>query len=385
MARVRSGSILAWGWTASFVAVHAPAVEARESPAASRRIVQEETRAEPARALDDAALRAAFLDLVGRPPFEDERARWLGRGRHELVDALTSTEAFWQHWLDEQLYYFLLIDNFRPESERVLAIPRDLAAEKLDVREAIHRIALSPSFDQRNPGADTFVTVVMEQLDGLRVQKNARELEVGKAVYDGKPGTFLGKSGASQSDVVRIAVEHKAFSETLVEREHRRLVRAEPDRQALAEWVRRFHRDPRAYPGLVREWILSPAWDARVASRTDAPNRLFVRALFVDLLGRLPSDEEARRLRTALDGLADPRPLRAVVARLLIDSGSVKLPEKRAVEDPTRWVADLFRRLLGREAAQDELAAFVGAFHDPACQPATVLYAIVTHPDYQCY
>ena len=52
------------------------------------------------------------------------------------------------------------------------------------------------------------------------------------------------------------------------------------------------------------------------------------------------------------------------------------------LEDPTAWVADLFRRLLGREAEQPELAAFVGAFHEPECRVETVLYALVSHPEY---
>jgi len=343
------------------------------------------TKAPPAQPLDDGSLRAAYLDLFGRPPFAEERAHWLGRARRELCDALIDNTEYWKQWLEEQLYYFFLIDNFRPESERVAAIPADLTAHKLNVREAIHRIALCPSFDQRNPGADTFVTVVMEQLDGIKVQKNARELEIGKAIYDGTPGTFLGKSGTSQADIVRIAVEDKAFTETFLTREYKRLVRREPERKALNDWARRCQRDPSLYTAFVREWILSVEWEERLAHPIDQPNRLFVRAMFVDLLGRLPDDDEARRLRTALDGLSDPGPLRSVLARLLIDSKAMKLPERAAIGDPQPWVTDLFRRLLGRDPNAPELAAFVEALRDPACRPATVLYAIVTHPEYQSY
>ncbi len=48
-----------------------------------------------------------------------------------LLDEVLDSEGFWQNWLEEELYYFFLIDNFRPRSERVLAIPADLAAEPL--------------------------------------------------------------------------------------------------------------------------------------------------------------------------------------------------------------------------------------------------------------
>jgi hypothetical protein len=313
------------------------------------------------------------------------RARWLGRPRHELADELLAGEELWSWWLVEQLYYFFLIDNFRPEGQRVAEIPAALASGRLDVREAIHRVALSPSFDQRNPGADTYVTVVMEQLNGIEVHKSARELEVGKRVYDGSSGTFLGQTAASQSDLLRVAIEHRSFAETFLAREHRRLVRREPEPRALADCVRRFQRDPAEYPRILREWLLSPAWDERVARERPMPNRLFVRALFVDLLGELPPPDEARRVRSALDGLADPGPLRSVLARVLVDSGRVALPERERVEDPTKWIAELFRRHLGREASEGELAEFDAAFHDPACRPATVLVAIVTGAEYQSY
>lgn len=343
------------------------------------------TEAAPARALDDAALRAACFDLLGRPPLEAERSAWLGRARHEFLDHWLGRRETWSHWVEEQLYFFLLIDNFRPENERVGELPQLLAAGKIDVRTAIHRIALSPSFDLRNPGADTFVTVVMEQLNGLRVQKNVRELEVGKGMYDGRPGTFLGKSGSTQADLLRIAIEDRSFVQQLIAREYRRIVRREPDKAELAEAVRRLQRDPGMFRALLREWMLSAAWDARLHTRTSAPNRIWIAALHVDLLGREPQPEEARRLRTALDGLSDTGPLRSVLARVLIDSGQVQLPAKAEIPDPTQWIAGLFSRLLGRAASTDELRAFVTGFHEPECRPQTVLYALVTHPEYQTY
>ena len=346
---------------------------------------QPRTEAVPALALDPRRLRAVFMDLVGRPPFDAERERWSGSGLYELLDELLPGEEVWRHWYEEQLYYFLLIDNFRPETERTAAIPADLAAGRLDVREAIHLVALSSSFDARNPGADTFVTVVMEQLDGIEVQKNARELEIGKRVYDGHEGLFLGSTGSTQADAVRLALEHERFGRTFLERESRRLVRADPSRGELVRWARDFKKDPRVFRDLLRDWLASPAYEARLADRRPQPNRLFVRALFVDLLGRLPSRDEEVRMRNALDGLSDPGPLRSVLARLLIDSGTAVLPERKDVPDPTVWVAGLFERLLGRPAAQAELAAFVQAFHDPECLPGTVVYAIVSHPEYHSY
>lgn len=344
------------------------------------------TEAPPAYQLQPGLLRGAFLDLFGRPPFRDEREEWAGRGLQDLLDARLGDEEFWAHWLDEQLYYFLLIDNFRPESERVLSLPTDLTGGRLGVKDAIHRVLLSSSFDQRNPGADTFVTVVMEQLLRITVQQEGRrDLEIGKKLYDGHIGLFLGRRGSTQADVVQICVADKRMLRRFVEREYVRLIRAEPGTRDVNAWAKRLESRPGEYPALVREWMLSPAYLTRLSELRVQPNRMFVRALYVDLMDRDPDDQEARTMRDALDGLSDPGPLRSILAKLILDSGRARVPHKTSVDDPTQWVAGLFRDLLGREASAEELMSFVGAFHDPECRSEMVVYALVSHPEYHHY
>lgn len=356
-----------------------------ESPGAARARQDDRSAAAPAAPLDPRRLRSLYLDLLGRPPFEPERREWLGRGTRELLTALVGSPAFWRHWFDEQLYYFMLIDNFRPEGEGVDAIPAGLTAGKLSVRDALHRIALLPSFDLRNPGADTFVTVVMEQYLGITVQTSRRELEIGKSAYDGRKGLFLGAEAGSQADVVKVAAEHKDAARHFLAREHLRLVGAPLDRKALADAARALHKDPRCFPDLLRDWVLSDTYTARLARGLELPNRLYVRALFVDLLGREPSPDEAETLRGALDGLGDSRPLRAVVVRMLLDSGKVPMPDKAAIADPTAWVRGEFQRLLGRDPAEDELRLFVATFHEPECEPRTIVQVLLADPAYHRY
>ncbi len=337
------------------------------------------------RALDAHGLRTIFLDLLGRPPLTTEREGWLGRPADELLDELISAPEVWRNWLEEQLYYFLLVDNFRPVSEGILSIPARMAEGRIAITEVLNQIAISTSFDRRNPGPDTFVTVVMEQLLGLTVQRNARELEIGKKIYDGTPGTFLGQTGNSQADVVRIALADERMTRHLLRREYERLVRQEPAERELSAWCATLAADGTALPRILRGWIESDAYTRRLEKRAAMPNRLFVRALFVDVFDRLPEEEEAQRMRNALDGLADAGPLRSVIARIVIDSRKARLPERAELEDPEAWIAGLFVRLLGRRASDAELAAFVEAYRDPACKPATVLYAIVSHPEYQTW
>jgi hypothetical protein len=335
--------------------------------------------------LDLGSLRRLSLDLLARPPFSEESEAWIGKPRSEWLEWGLATDDFWQNWFEEQLYYFLLLDSFRPTSQAVQDVPALLAKGRLGVLEALHRICLSSSFDRRNPGPDTFVSVVMEQLLGITVQNNARELEMGKRLYDGKRGTFLGCSGDTQSDVIVIAMRDARVARHLLQREHVRWLRQEPSATALNAWAQVLERDPTAFPSIVRDWFLSEEYDRRLTTRSNQPNRLFVRSLFVDLLGRLPNESETQKMRTALDGLADSGPLRALLARLILDSNEVPLEERASLEDPAAWIRGTFERLLGRTPHDAELDVFVASLSDPACRTATVVYAIVSHPEYQTW
>ena len=349
-------------------------------------------------------LRTVYLDLLRRPPFESERKTfmddvWLrthqtdsrGTTRPDSIElsgkasTLASTREFWQQWFEEQLYYFLLVDNFAPRGESMLTIPDELLAGRIHVRDAIHRIALSSSFDQRNPGADTFVTVVMEQLAGLAVEKNRRELEIGKAMYDGKAGNFLGRAGSSQSDIVRTAIEQRSFAIAFLSREYRRYVHASADKHELSGWADAFQDDPRVFQELFQGWIASPPYKARLARREPMDNRLFVRSLLVDLCQREPTPEEFSRMRSALDGLSDPQPLRSVMARLLLDSGQTGVPASKEGLDPTVFVEEQFQRFLGRSPSEKEAAEFAAGLLDPSGSPTMLVFALIAHPEYQSY
>lgn len=365
-------------------------------------------------ALSRGELRTLYLDLLRRPPFDAERREHLGpdevptraarpeadggesSGQAEaaasdlstLSSRLISSADFWRQWFEEQLYFFLLVDNFAPRGETLSGLADELSAKAVDVRAAIHRVALSSSFDQRNPGADTFVTVVLEQLAGLSVERHRRELEIGKAIYDGRPGSFLGSPGTTQSDVVRIAVHSRGFAESFLAREHLRYVHAPLDKRALGLAVDAFLADPNVFPTLLGSWISSSAYRARLQRREPMDNRLFVRALFADVCSREPTREEFSRVRSALDGLSDPTPLRAVIARLLIESEQAsRRGAKRdvATEGAPELVLREYRRLLGRDPNERESAAMVAALSDVSYGARLLTFALISHPEYQSY
>lgn len=332
--------------------------------------------------LGDDWLRCLCIDLMGRPPFPAERQRWLGEPRQDFVRAVLATEECWAHWLSEQLYYFMLIDRFRPVKTSLDEIPGLLSARTMTPRDALHRIALSTSFDQRNPGADTFVTVVMEQFCGIEVQRSTRELELGKTAYDGGSGLFLGTMAKSQSDVVSIAARHKDAARHLLAREHERLCRAPLDRKGRGKLARQLHAAPELFFEIFESWLLSDAYGERVAEGAPVENHVWVRMVFVDLSGELPSVRDVESLRSALDGLGDPAPLRSAIVRMLLGSDGTRAPERSALKSAGEWVDDLFARLLGRATKGQERAAFIAAAKADDLGPETVLYTLMTSAEY---
>ena len=127
----------------------------------------------------------------------------------------------------------------------------------------------------------------------------------------------------------------------------------------------------------------------------------FVRGVYADILGRaperydfvvsqngqpgftLPIDEETFLVNT-LDGMGDPGPLRALIVKGLVESDEVDLPARSAVSDPAVFIADQFRRMLGREPNAYELSAFVEQWQsDAAVGPKAIVRAIAGSREYQ--
>ena len=132
-------------------------------------------------------------------------------------------------------------------------------------------------------------------------------------------------------------------------------------------------------------------------------NSQFVRAVYGDVVGRAPEsydfsvsaggdelfrfpvDEQSLLVRV-LEGMGDSRPLRALLVAGLAASDEVGLPARADVDDAAAFVADQFRRLLGREPSAYELRAFVDEWEaDPAVGPRTVVRALVASREYQSF
>jgi hypothetical protein len=348
----------------------------------------------PAGGTDDSAtldlgdarhVRALYLDCLGRTPDEDEAELAAGASPSMLVRLLTRDPEFWEHWYEDELQYFLLVDNFRPaDAAPGEGVVERLAGGRLNVFDAVRGLASGSAFHRANPGNDTFVSVVFEQLMGLVVQQNTAQLEAGKRMYDGKRSSLWGTVGDSQADVVAIACAQPAFAELMVERQHLRVVGLPASRRDISSWARRLEQDPKDFAELVGEWLLSPTYAERLRSLRLKTDRQFLRGLLVDLTGKLPDAETLSRSRTALAAVADGGPLRSVIARVVLGSQGAGLPERGEIEAHD-LVDGLYARFLGRVPGVDEREEMIILYQQCECDPETMARALVTHWEYQYY
>lgn len=329
-------------------------------------------------------LQRLCYDLLQRGPTDAERRSYLGADLATLVARLLKSREAMSEWFEEQLYYFLLLDRFRPGGELVARIPARLQKAELDARSATAEILLSPGFSLRNPGNDTFVTVLLEQCLGYRVQDKAKQpiLESGKKAYDGKRTKFLDGEASSQSDLVQLTLSHRDFARTMLERHHLRLLGTPIDNDD--EWIARVHADFTQFFPVLAEWLLSDAYVQGVQQRRPKNERQFLRGIYVDLIDRTPDADELRNLRNAMNAMADPAPLRSVLAKVVLDSSFAKLPTAAKGQE-AEFVRECFLRYLAREPGEKEQTTFTAAMTQKGGKPQQIVRALVGSLEYQTY
>jgi len=329
-------------------------------------------------------LQRLSFDVLQRSLSPSELRAYLDAEIDDVVPRLLQTHEAMAAWFDEEQFYLLLIDNFRPRGDNIDRIPARLQKGELTARDAIGELLLSTGFTQRNPGNDTFVTVVLEQCLGYSLQEPRTKpiLEAGKKIYDGQKGRFLGAEGNSQSDLLRIVLAHPDFARHLLSRHHQRLfgqplAKDAPEIAAVtADWKQFFP--------VLGQWLRSDAYVEAAAGKKPKTERQFLRGLYMDLLERTPQHDELRNLRNAMQSMADPAPLRAVFAKVILDSGKARLPECAAGQEQA-FVLGCFHRYLAREPEPAELEKFTAALQHGGARPVHVVRTLVGSVEYQNY
>jgi hypothetical protein len=221
----------------------------------------------------------------------------------------------------------------------------------------------------------------------MRVQdrRNTRTLEAGKRMYDGYRVKFLKQTGNSQSDILKIVIDQRDFTRHLLARFHQRIMRTElPKGPTTEAWVEKVNSDHDQFFGLLGEWLGSPEYSEQMAVKRHRSDNQFIRSLYFDLLERAPEYQEFRNMRNALLSMADPTPLRAVMARVILDSGQARIPPVVRGQEEA-FVQDAFLRYLGREPTQSEGARFASILKKPGTTGVHVVLALVTSTEYQYY
>ncbi len=351
------------------------------TPEAKRPLV--ERRLDPQRLR---RVRRLYLDLQWRSPTLPEIEEWYERTHEEMVDAFLGSEEAWSAWFEQQLYYLLLLDQFRPKEGRLVTLPARLAKGEIDAPRALEEIVRSQYFNARNPGNDTFVTVVLEQCLGLVVQQRENKLllEAGKKMYDGYKTALFRDKGDSQADFVRIVFAQREFHRHFLGRMWKEFHGTPMEVKRLDAEAARLAEEPGAYRALLRGWLTGPEYLKGCDEARTKPEIPYVRALFVDTLGRTPVYEEMRNVRNAFLSLADPTPIRLVMGRVLLESPEARIPVTAV--DPARFVREQFVRLFARLPEGGEEKAFVAALkEDPRVTPRVVLWTLLSSPEYQSY
>ena len=322
-------------------------------------------------------------DVLQRGPKPSEMRSYVGADAASIIQRLLQSREAMAAWFEEQLQFFLLLDRFRPRGDSIERLPRRLQKGQLDARSAIGEILLSTGFSLRNPGNDTFVTVVLEQCLGLRVQdrKGKKILAAGKKLYDGKKAKFLGSEGSNQSDLIHVVLQHEQFTRHLLDRHHRRLLGAPLPEEAEIDAV---HRDFHSFFPMLGQWMASATYEQALSQRRTKTERQFLRGLYVDLLEHTPDEQEMRNLRNAMQAMADPAPLRTVLAKVILDSNQRRLPRYRDGEDE-EFVLECFGRYLAREPTQQESRTFRQVLREDGGKPIHVVRALVGSLEYQTY
>jgi hypothetical protein len=67
---------------------------------------------------------------------------------------------------------------------------------------------------------------------------------------------------------------------------------------------------------------------------------------------------------------------------MLLDSGKLALPKKQELANREVWVRERYLRLLGRAPTAEQLADALALLEAPEGRVETLLYALVSSPEY---
>ncbi|MHC5010518.1 MAG: hypothetical protein ACYTG6_06130 [Planctomycetota bacterium] len=327
-------------------------------------------------------IRRLYLDLIGRSPTVPEALAADHTKWERLVASLLVRPEAWRFWYEAETLRLGLVGDARPVGEDAAELALRLAAEGTPPPRAEAVLVRDPAFLVAHPPGRALADAVARLLLGR--QATAAEVTAALQLASGRPAEIpgLGVLPDARAWVLRVLASD-AFAEAAVRRRLSRFLASGDVEKNMISSVRAARDGAAAWRKHLDALLNAPVYRDRKHLRPKG-DLTFLRSLFIDLLGRRPTEREWYALWQALRVLPGGSAPSAAVVKILLDSGEVPLPLLVDIRDPRRWIADRFLRYLGRSPTAAEMQAYGEALLHPAGGPELLVRALLTGPEYAC-
>lgn len=330
-------------------------------------------------------IRRLYLITVGRTPKRSEMIQALAETRAETSDRLLASSDHWAAWLAELLVRFLGPESGAVLLEKYHDTAEELADGSMSFKDVFVEIANSDAVRVKYASADAFARRTLLVFIGEQALQDEDLLRNAVRMVGGERVPVFGERGSSREDFLEIISQQAAFFRWQIRYEAIRYLG--PDfkltPRELTRGAMRLAMSPANFKTLRRGWLLGADYKKLMEAPRTKDTGQFVRGLVVDAFNRQPQPTEEGRMRRIAADLSQPAGMRSLLAALVARSSDLYL-DAPASKKPEHWVADQFRRLLGRGPTTTEAAAFTATAARPGGHRAVVA-ALLQSPEYLVY
>ncbi|MEE2711958.1 MAG: FHA domain-containing protein [Planctomycetota bacterium] len=330
-------------------------------------------------------IRRLYLITVGRTPNRSEMLQALSEKRETTTDRLLNTADHWAAWLAELLVRFL-----GPESGAVLLekygdTAEEVADGSMSFKDVFVEIATSDAVRVKYASAEAFARRTLLVFIGEQALLDEDLLRNAIRMVGGERVPVFGERGTSREDFIEIISQQAAFFRWQIRYESARYLGHDFKLTArqLTRGAMRLAMSPENFKTMRRGWLLGADYKSQMEAPRTKDSGQLVRGLIVDAFNRQPTAVEEGRLRRIAADLSVPNGMRSLLAALVARASDLYL-DAPASKKPAQWVADQFRRLLGRGPTPAEAKTFAEVAASPGGHRA-VLAALLQSPEYLVY
>ncbi len=299
------------------------------------------------------------LDLIGRPPAPADFLVIAQLPRARLLEQVFTDEAVYRALLELEIER--LECRQRPAPELLARALSQLLDGSLDLPGVSALLVLEDSYTSGLSDRD-YIEQLLRILVGRIADMQPTSVERGLDMLAGQSARFMGRSGSSRADLVKILVEHEDYDFELGKYVAERI--GSDNALGMIDALRAD--DPRL--GFVHAALDPERGEAR------RPRATYLRRLHFDLFGFDPDQAALRDLLAPFQVEEN----RLAVAEML--ASSPRLPVGRV---DSGWVRDTVLRMVGRVLSEEQARSVRRSAGDGVDAMRWVLYSLVTSREYQ--